>query len=541
MGVNMIKVLIADDEEKVCTLIYKLINWKDFDMEVVATVYNGIEALERIKTLALDVVITDIRMPGYDGIELITKAKEINDHIEFIIISGYRHFEYAQSAIKYGVSDYLLKPIKKEELTDTLEKIRLLCLRRTEQLSAQEQLLLRLQDDTSKQRERLFLDFLFNSRGTITSIEELNKIYGFKFIKGIFQLVAIKIDCRYEDFNADSIKVLYEKISKILDSVLRDNCYEMEIYCQDTIVYALLNYSLENCLSLRRQLKAVMSELLVQQTVFDKVFFTLCVGKQTEDVDKLPKCFISAKNAVLQRLVDGTGKMIDDAPAMEYVPINQEFLLGDFRRGMSQAVELLDIQAAISAVSLLASAVSINQKTKGSCIYKLVLAAGEMFMVLIKNAQYNVEIPTESHEEFKIRSSLCGNLEQLFESLNLLIRTQMDFIVQGKRQADNRPIRMAKEYIQKNYMNPIGLEEISEMVGFNLSYFSTLFKKETGKNFLEYLTEVRISNAKELLRETNLNVAEICNRVGYLDQKHFIATFKKYAGIKPGEFRKLYS
>jgi two-component system response regulator YesN len=538
----MIRVLIADDEEKVCTLIYKLVPWKDFDMEVVATVYNGIEALERIQELAVDVVITDIRMPGYDGIELISKAKEIKDHIEFIIISGYRHFEYAQSAIKYGVSDYLLKPIKKEELVGTLEKIRWKCLKRAEQLSTQEQLRLRLQDDTSKKREQLFLDLLSNSSGATASLEELNQTYCFKLVKGIFQLTAVKIDCLYEDYNADSIKVLYEKISKILDSILRDSCYEMEIYCKDTIIYVLLNYPLESRVFVRRQLKALMSELSVQKSVFDKVFFTLCIGNQSEDIHELPKCFISTQNAVFQRLIDGIGKMIEDAPAVgEYVSINQEVLLGDFRRGMSQAVELLDIQAALSAVSLLAGSLQINPKTKGSYVYKLVLAAGEMFMVLIKNAQYNVEIPAEIFEEFKIRLFLCGTVEQLFESLSLLVRTQIELIVQEKKQADNRPIRIAKEYIQRNYMKPIGLEEVSEMLGFNLSYFSALFKKETGKNFLEYLTEVRISNAKELLRETNLNIAEICNRVGYLDQKHFIATFKKYAGIKPGEFRKLYS
>ncbi len=538
----MIKVLIADDEEKVCTLIYKLINWKDFDMEVVATAYNGIDALERIEELKPDLVITDIRMPGYDGIELIAKAKEINDAIEFIIISGYRHFEYAQSAIRYGVSDYLLKPIKKEELTATLERIRLHCRSRAEQLTAQEQLRLRIKDDTGKQREQLLVDFLSDSGEAKTSIEDLNQRYCFKFVKGIFQLAAIKIDCPYENYNAESIQVLYEKIGKILDSNIRDSCYEMEIYCKDTVVYVLLNYPLENRLFLRRLLKGLMAELSVQQTVFDKVFFTLCVGRQTEELSKLPQCLHSIQDTVLQRLVDGTGKMIDEAPAAEeFIPMKQEFLLGDFRRGMSQAVELLDLQAAVAVIDALESVVPMNEKTEGSSIYKLVLAAGEMFMILIKNAQYNVEIPLESYEEFKIRLSLCRDGKQLFESLNLLVATQIDFIVQQKRQADNRPIRIAKEYIQRNYMKPIGLEEISEMLGFNLSYFSALFKKETGKNFLEYLTEVRISNAKELLRETNLSITEICNKVGYLDQKHFIATFKKYAGIKPGEFRKLYS
>jgi two-component system response regulator YesN len=233
--------------------------------------------------------------------------------------------------------------------------------------------------------------------------------------------------------------------------------------------------------------------------------------------------------------------MIDDVPGVEYLSIKQDVLLGDFRRGMAQAVELLDLQAAAAVVNSLAGALPATGKTKGSDVYKVILAAGEMFMVLIKNTQYNVEIPMELYEDFKTRLSLCGTVEQLLESLDLLIKTQIDFILQRKRHDDTRPIRMAKEYIQKNFMNPIGLEEISAMLGFNLSYFSAFFKKETGKNFLEYLTEVRISNAKELLRETNLSVAEICNRVWYLDQKHFIATFKKYTGIKPGEFRKLYS
>jgi two-component system response regulator YesN len=537
----MIKVLIADDEEKVCTLIAKLVNWTDFDMEVVATAYNGIEALERIRKLAPDVVITDVRMPGYDGIELIAKVKEINARTEFIIISGYRHFEYAQNAIKYGVSDYLLKPIKKVELHDTLGKIRLKCLKLAEQLSTEEQLRLRLQNDRNRQRKQLFLDFLAGSSKSGAGIAELNRTYGFHFDPGIFQLIAVKIDCRYEDFNADSIEVLDEKISKILDSVLRDGCCEMEIFCRDTMVYALLNCPLQNGLLLRRQLKAVMAELAVEKTVFNKVLFTLCVGNQTEDPAKLAQCFASTRDAIYQRLVNGTGKMIEDQPFEDYVQLNQDLLLGDFRRRISQAVELLDLPAAVAAVDALASAVPTHPQIKGGSVYKLVLAAGAMFMVFIKNAQYHMEIPPEIYGEFELRIALCGNMRQLLESLGLLIRTQIDSIIQAKREADNKPIRMAKEYIRRNYMNPIGLEEISAMLGFNLSYFSALFKKETGKNFLEYLTEVRVSNAKELLRETNLSIAAICRKVGYWDQKHFIVTFKKYAGIKPGEFRKLYS
>ena len=109
----MIKVLIADDEEKVCQLICNLVDWASFDMQIVGTAANGIEALEKVRSLGPDLMITDIRMPGCDGLELIARAKAENEALEFVIISGYRHFEYAQTAIKSGVGDYLLKPIKK--------------------------------------------------------------------------------------------------------------------------------------------------------------------------------------------------------------------------------------------------------------------------------------------------------------------------------------------------------------------------------------------------------------------------------------------
>ncbi len=536
----MIKVLIADDEEKVCTLIHKLVNWRDFDMEVVATAANGIEALECITTHGVDVVITDIRMPGYDGIELIAKAKAINNRLEFIIISGYRHFEYAQNAIKYGVSDYLLKPIKKAELTETLKKIRLQCLKRAEQLSLEEQLRLRLRDDTSKRREQLFGD-LFDFPKPLTTLAALNQTYCFGFIPGMFQIAAVKIDCRYEDFNPDSLQVLVEKIHQVLDALLRESCSELEVYAKNAAVYALLNYAEANAQAVRRQLKAVMAELVVQQTVFDGFFFTLCVGKPLAELQQLSPGLRAVQRLIDQRLVEGVGKIIDEAVFPEYTPLNQEALLGDFRRRLAPAVELLDLTAAVAAVDALAGAVPVNEKTEGSAVYKLVLAAGAMFMVIIKNSQFQLEIPEATAEQFKVRLALAGTTGQLFESLKLLIDALIDFVTQERKQVDTRPIRLAKEYIRNNYMNPIGLEEISAQLGFNLSYFSVLFKKETGKNFVEYLTEVRIANAKELLRETSLSIAEICTRVGYLDQKHFIATFKKYAGIKPGEFRKLYS
>ena len=127
----MLKVIIADDERLICRLVQALGDWEALDMEVAGLAENGLEALELIERERPDILITDIRMPGCDGLELIRRAKELRPELEIVIISGYAHFEYAQTAIRYGVGNYLLKPIKKDELMETLRKMKERCEERT--------------------------------------------------------------------------------------------------------------------------------------------------------------------------------------------------------------------------------------------------------------------------------------------------------------------------------------------------------------------------------------------------------------------------
>ena len=126
-------------------------------------------------------------------------------------------------------------------------------------------------------------------------------------------------------------------------------------------------------------------------------------------------------------------------------------------------------------------------------------------------------------------------------SLIHILSESMDSILKDKQEENIRPIRQAKQYIQQNYMKSITLDDVSSVAGFNATYFSSLFKKETGSNFVEYLSEIRMNRAKDLLKETNMSIAAVCEAVGYNDLKHFTKSFKKAAGIKPGEYRKLYS
>ena len=151
---------------------------------------------------------------------------------------------------------------------------------------------------------------------------------------------------------------------------------------------------------------------------------------------------------------------------------------------------------------------------------------------VVEQAVYNTSF---EGDYLKIKEIL-NNLPEFKSNKNLLISNMKNI-----QDEESKPIRDAKKYIHDNFNKHISLENVSEYIGFNAAYFSTLFKKETGKNFLEYVTELRIQNAKNYLIQTNYDIAEVASAVGYNDLKYFSKLFKKTTGLNPSEFRKLYS
>ena len=191
----MIKVVIADDEVRICQLILALVDWEALGLKVVGTAHNGLEAIAMVRTLQPNILITDIRMPGCSGLELIDQVKRDDQSLEIVIISGYAHFEYAQQAIKYGVGDYLLKPISKTELTATLQKLagRICAQRKNAEDEAQQKE--KTQKDVALLRENL-ISGLLDQKNRKISIGELQEQYGLQVQDGVFQAFLLKMDCQ---------------------------------------------------------------------------------------------------------------------------------------------------------------------------------------------------------------------------------------------------------------------------------------------------------------------------------------------------------
>lgn len=177
-GDFMIKVVIADDEARICQLIKVLVDWDALGMEIAGIASNGIEALMMVRKERPDILITDIRMPGASGIDLIKQARSICPSICMIIISGYAHFEYAKTALAYGVKDYLLKPINQKELMASLQKVAAEIRLEQEQKEADASLAEERTNDRKRLRNVLIQDLLSGQVKASTE-EEMEAQYHF--------------------------------------------------------------------------------------------------------------------------------------------------------------------------------------------------------------------------------------------------------------------------------------------------------------------------------------------------------------------------
>jgi two-component system response regulator YesN len=536
-----IRVLIADDEDKICQLIVHLIDWQSLDMEVVAVTHNGLEAIEAIRKWKPDIAITDIRMPGCSGLELIREAKVICPKMEFIIISGYRHFEYAQTAIRFGVKDYLLKPIKKEELYNTLKRMHDTYMERNRQLSQEEMYQITLQNNLDRIRAGLFSEMLLQKRAGVSelSIPEINERYHYQFRSGCFQVVVLKMD-GVDPRSVMNQEFLQEKVLESFNSRIRAYCFDSEICLENCTCYAVLNYPEENRKAVRRTLKQILDHLLLQNDIFEHLRVTIGCGSVESVITALRRSMKTAVLAAEDRLLKGTNRML------EYEERHPQSFAEDsrfyeFNQRMNSAVEQMDVQAISNAILALKQDMLHCDRVRGHDILQMAKEAVQVYLFAARKNKFPLHVEEGWFEEYVRVIDSMSSADEIFQYVEKTICTSFQEMLQAKMSEDRRPVRVAKQYIRENFGKPITLELVSDQAGFNPAYFSTLFKKETGATFSEYLLQTRMEAAKEMLRDTDLNVSEICEKVGYSDSKYFTKTFAREAGLKPNQYRKLYA
>lgn len=528
----MLKVVVADDEKRICQLICMLADWDSLGMEVVATASNGFEALEQIKIHQPDILITDIRMPGCDGLELIKQAKVLQPELEMIIISGYAYFDYAQTAIKHGVGEYLLKPIQKPELMTSLKKLGDRCRQRRSSMEETQSLRQDYRKQTVRLREQFVLD-LMNKQVEDLSRDAIGKRYHFYPENGAIQAFVVKMDYVPDAFSGKALEVIGEKTKGILMKLLDSLCTEVSVYFGKTDACGIMCYAPEQQGNIRSALREAVNRLSAQRPMFGPVTFSVGLGVAVTDTLALPQSLKSAQYAVMERLIDGTERLLE--ANQEPKKVDTAAYLQRYQHAVRRTVDCLDTEGAQAAANELMQSAQAAEGITGKALFDLVEAAGKFFILYCNSPR--LEDLTAQYE-FACRQ--CSGKAALLAQLQSLQKKEFGRLREERDAENTRPIRVAKKYVQEHYREPITLEDVCAMTGFSVSYFSILFKKETGEGFAKYLSNVRIERAKELLQRTDLPIAEICREVGYSDMKHFVQLFRKATGLNPGQYRKLY-
>ncbi len=528
----MYRVLLCDDEIHVCQLVQYLVEWDALGLELVGTAHSGVEALEMLAAHRPHIVISDIRMPGYSGIDLMEQARERGFHCRFVLISGYREFEYAQKAIQLGVTDYVVKPIQKNELTHALRK----AIAELAELSADA-----AESGTpdsaraEHDRERLLADWqggALDDAGLTRA--QLAQRYAVD-LSGACGALAWHLMC-YGAFSEQTQRLLEGKVCAYLEE-------QAGAWFREHVLLRQENGLLLLCASdtaqempglrlMRDGCRAVLSICSGWDIALGAAFL--------RDEEPFHRLFARAESAAYERLFDPEHAIHKEPLTLRCDADFHAVIDFDACGRLSAAMQILDSVTVRAEIESGFSALAQSSTADAAAVFGY---AGWVIGTM-NHALSAFDIGADV-TRYLDRAVLERELHYVPDALRIGRRlgeaaaAQIETVREAVRSAENRPVRQVKELVAAHYMEPLSLNDVAAAVDLNPVYLSVLFKKETGTNFKDYLTGVRIETAKTLLREgeSMLTAAE---KVGYKDAKYFSKLFTRVVGVNPTQYKKLY-
>lgn len=525
-------VLIVDDEFRIGILIKKLIRWSELDMECQDVLDNGESALRVMKDSRPDIVITDVRMPKINGLDLIKMARDSKIQTHFIVVSGYKEFEYAHRALAYGVEDYILKPVNEKELNDALQKIR----RKLDDKEKQDTMQEELQKTVVEISKIIKRDFLKNiiDQGDEAPVNDVPISMEGEVYRGI----DIKLD--YVDFNRidhKQDKLTVDRVRSIVESVLKAELEEILICEKDYLhIYCLFNYDFVRSRMVRELISDVLLRIKEYLMGFDQYEVTIGIGSERTEFGEIRFSILEAYRAVCNRMRLGTGRLIyfDTIPGAGEAEIRERF--EECRDSLHASIDSCSGENLSACISGIFAEVPAGEGIDMTAYYM----AAEKLIDLFFSALNQEELSNQK-KDLQSKCQHCCKLARLAKLLKQSLGDCVEMIRMTAETKSTKPIRQAKQYVEEHYREKILLEDIAAVVDLNPVYFSALFKKETDMNFSTYLINVRMERAKKMLTSTNETIAAVGDAVGYSDQKYFSQLFKKVVGVKPAIYRRLHS
>ncbi|QNU06842.1 response regulator transcription factor [Peribacillus butanolivorans] len=495
----MYNVFLVDDEPFIIEGMRALVPWEDYGLKVVGEASNGSEAIKKLETCHVDILLTDIMMPIMDGLELISTLKERHPNTKYIVLSGYEEFEYVKKGMKLGIENYLLKPVNEQELISTLEN----SIEKLEKSTNNEEAYTILRDNTIWR--------CLNQDIDAKEWRERVELYSLEFDGQNLAVVLMQIS----DGEHENSSFFRNRVEELFQSVCIIN--------PDGELILLVSFNCED------GLKEKLDELNMLFAGYVSGKYHINVGSFVCSTSELYKSYQRAKELSSYRLVLKESGLITDELTKQYTQasLSTSNELDDLKRyivGSEQEKAFLWIKGAFD---------EINKSTK------------KVAPTIIRG--FAIEIVTSIQKDVSSHANdqTVGIVKRILEaySIGILVDILIDFIEGIFRTLEQKPehrspiIQSVVQYIQEHFYEELSLKTLSYKFHINSIYLGQLFQKETGLVFSEYINHLRLEKAKQLLRGTHLKAGIIGKQVGYSDSAYFYKQFKKAVGITPSAWR----
>ena len=589
----MYRVLVVDDEKLERDGIRFLLSMEEGEWEIYEAA-NGKLALNELRKHPVDLMLTDIKMPHMDGLELSKKAREEYPDLEIIIFSGYGDFAFAQEAIRYGVTDYVLKPVDPDRFHDTIQKIQkeIASRKNKEQQSIKEKSFLQqyflLGYIYSGDQERLkeaegIVDFsvweqwhcailiesdeaFFDSASDEVPLEireELRRSFFYLNLNGRQSLLLFKdVYCDYVLVAKNVYNLLkrlhpvrfhlavsrrfdgYQELPEIMEQLeqqMEENFFdsasdEVPLEIREELRRSFFYLNLNGRQSLLLFKDVYCDYVLVAKNVYNllkrlhPVRFHLAVSRRFDGYQELPEIMEQLEQQMEEKFYH-PDIHVYTSEEDEEKNTGEEEQDSRLMEKISEDISRKDVKQLWSHFRSLASKYQSN--TQFSAMY-----VKFVFSNVIRELFQENRFAGEHRLDLEVDHLYgCSTIQEIIEVTEKNIRQYEEFLDRSMSESRDE-VAAVKNYIYNHYAEDLNLETLAEKVYLSSGYLSFIFKKETGMNLNRFIRVFRMEKAKELLRTTNMKVAMVSEQVGFANSSYFCRSFREYYGSSPESYRK---
>ncbi|GLX69397.1 response regulator [Paenibacillus glycanilyticus] len=535
-------ILIVDDEQHVREAIKLLIDWKQLGIKQIFEADNGDSAIELLGRIAPEIVITDMRMPNRDGVELLAWMKENGRKSKSIVISGYDDFHLVRSSMKYGGQDYLLKPIDPEQLMEALQKVKLSWEQEDHARKLDQQRNMEINQIKPVYRDKLFSTLISETAvsGNASVPADLREEFKLERVTAS-QVIILSTEMLEPQISrkfSGNRDLLTFCLINVANEILRHN----------NVGFAFRYWNSEHEIILLlwdrlAQWETILARITdgIEQTIHGR--FHYGVGQAMPFPGGLSASYQAGRMALKQRNLLTGSSYIHSQESGRKAGVHSLSIASyeeRFRLAVWSGKEK-DLEAAVDSfleAARMLPSVSLEQVELWRFEYEAMLSRWNQELAVKQVRDEPLEPPSGLplsvllDEEGKLSLELCRR-----ELINGL--TAYAALTGAGGNKEHSVMRDIAKYMEQHYNREVTLQDISERFYLSREYISRRFKQEMGENVFDYLGRIRVEKAKLLLQNPNLKIAQIAEMVGYDDDKYFSKVFKKFEGQSPNQYRKM--